>query len=972
VLLLVAGTVVAAGLGFWWRSTHDPRVPFLSASGPARWIVYPRPAELGVHRLVELEARFRHTFVVREVGTEAMLSFRAMRRATLWINGHGVPLPEQPEADWKHAKQVDVASYLRRGDNEIEVGVTSARGPPALALRLVAADGGTETDDTWSVSLAGASWCRATLATAPLEPSRAGTDRGLPGTRASLRARWPTLLGFGALAAIAVVVVRLGGRRWTRRAEGAGLGALLVPVLLVAGLWGALFWNNLPSLTRDDGFDASGHLRYVRYVSKHRQVPSADVGWETYQPPLYYALSALTLEATGVRFSSPAMPSALRLQSLALGVVQLALVFASLRLVFPRSPRRPVLGLILAAFLPMQLYLFQYPTNEVLAATLAAASIFAALRVLDASQPSLGSWAALGACLGAALLAKVSALLVIAPVLVAVAGPLVLERGFARRRLGGIALALGVSLCICGPWLVGNLRRFGRPFVRHAPGADPGLGASWWQDPGYLTVDYFLEFGRSLTHPLFSAFHGLADGVYSTLFGDGLIGGHAAFWAAPPWRYDLMAVGYGLALLPTLAVAVGAVAAFVRFVERPRAKWFVLNGVAGGALVALVAIVLQDASYAQAKAFFVSAALVPFCAFGAWGLDRLLGHGGVRYAVVAIWLGVWAINAYATFWIPRGSPAASARLGRLHAAAGDREGLAEALLRETLAADPENASAHLGMAVLLEGRGRHAEAMETLRRRLASDPSDVEAREMLAYLLNAAGENDEAVREHRRVLEIDPDFSEAHYNLGLLLEPSGRRAEAIDHYREALRVRPQFGEAHIALGRALEGEEGIRHLAVAARLDPESGPLQRLLGDALVEAGRSAEAVGHFRDAILRGADTAYVRSRLAWILATHPDPDVRSPAEAIRHARRAATLTRRRDVGALDTLAAAFAAAGRFEPAVSTAEAALDLEPDGEKADAIRERIDLYRRERPFYEPERASRTPPPRSRPDRVIPPA
>ena len=46
----------------------------------------------------------------------------------------------------------------------------------------------------------------------------------------------------------------------------------------------------------------------------------------------------------------------------------------------------------------------------------------------------------------------------------------------------------------------------------------------------------------------------------------------------------------------------------------------------------------------------------------------------------------------------------------------------------------------------------------------------------------------------------------------------------------------------------------------------------------------------------------------LAWLRATAPESAVRSPDEAVRLAERAAELTSRRDAGALDVLAAAYA----------------------------------------------------------------
>ena len=59
-------------------------------------------------------------------------------------------------------------------------------------------------------------------------------------------------------------------------------------------------------------------------------------------------------------------------------------------------------------------------------------------------------------------------------------------------------------------------------------------------------------------------------------------------------------------------------------------------------------------------------------------------------------------------------------------------------------------------------------------------------------------------------------------------------------------------------------------------------------------------------------------------ILATHPDPNIRDTAEAIEAAERAAELTGYKNALTLDTLAAAYAAAGQFDRAVTSAQAAI------------------------------------------------
>jgi hypothetical protein len=89
-------------------------------------------------------------------------------------------------------------------------------------------------------------------------------------------------------------------------------------------------------------------------------------------------------------------------------------------------------------------------------------------------------------------------------------------------------------------------------------------------------------------------------------------------------------------------------------------------------------------------------------------------------------------------------------------------------------------------------------------------------------------------------------------------------------------------------------------------------------------------------------------------MLATYPDSDVRDPQEAVSLAERAAELTDREEILPLDVLAAAYAAAGRFDQAVDTARAALDRAStlgQAELAARIRQRLQLYRQNRPYLD---------------------
>src|SRR5262249_56139775 len=105
----------------------------------------------------------------------------------------------------------------------------------------------------------------------------------------------------------------------------------------------------------------------------------------------------------------------------------------TLRLVFPGRPYLQLVGTGLTAFLPMQLYMSHYPTNETLAALLVSASVYLALRILILGTNSWQAYSLLGLLLGAALLTNMTAVLAVPFIVLALCRRLSSERASATK-----------------------------------------------------------------------------------------------------------------------------------------------------------------------------------------------------------------------------------------------------------------------------------------------------------------------------------------------------------------------------------------------------------------------------------------------------------------------------------------------------------------------------------------------------------
>jgi tetratricopeptide (TPR) repeat protein len=121
---------------------------------------------------------------------------------------------------------------------------------------------------------------------------------------------------------------------------------------------------------------------------------------------------------------------------------------------------------------------------------------------------------------------------------------------------------------------------------------------------------------------------------------------------------------------------------------------------------------------------------------------------------------------------------------------------------------------------------------------------------------------------------------------------------------------------------------------------------------ARVNRGYARELMGEYEKALAdyRGTQHLLAANNYAWLRATCPDEKIRDAAEAEKYAKSACGATRDREGMFLDTLAAAHAAAGKFDEAVKAQEKALaDPSFAARHGDEARARLRLYKAKRPY-----------------------
>ena len=605
VLALAGAAALIAALAA--KARLDPKTAFLTERPPARWLRTPGDAWLGTRAAGPRFARYRAEFEAGSTGAEAELTLRARSATQAALDGREV-LPPGAPTDWRGARSV----VLRAGPgrHRLLVVVRAENGPPLLWAEAPGL--GLYSGERWQASAdGGATWAAAADAQSP--PGD-GVSGALPSAALGFRATLLMLVPFLALGAVCA-------RRFGRAPDEQALDRLFV--VCAAAAWLVLAAAALVFLAPDSGYDASNHVDYAAGLARTLRLPAPGDGWQTFEPPLYYALCVPLWRAAVALGREPAV--LMRLPSLLSGFLLGWACRLFVRAARPGKPRLALAAGLFGWFWPASLTLAQAPGCTPLAGALTALFLAACARQAAASNaPRARDAAALGALLGAALLAKSTAILAVPPGLLLLAGP---ARKLPRARRGEAAALFAAAALAAGGWFyVRSWILYGAPFIG---GWNPERGILWWQDPGYRTAGDFLRFGAALARPFYAGLNGFWDALYSTFWADGWQSGAISLQSLPPRPLDWQAAEVWWALVPTSLLALGAARA-LRRADAPAGA--ALLGAAGG-VAALAWMCLAVPIYSILKASYL---------LGLGPLFALLLVDGLEEATGKARLGAWA------------------------------------------------------------------------------------------------------------------------------------------------------------------------------------------------------------------------------------------------------------------------------------------------------------------------------------------
>ena len=110
--------------------------------------------------------------------------------------------------------------------------------------------------------------------------------------------------------------------------------------------------------------------------------------------------------------------------------------------------------------------------------------------------------------------------------------------------------------------------------------------------------------------------------------------------------------------------------------------------------------------------------------------------------------------------------------------------------RQTLAKDPENVEANIGLGNLFFDSAKWQQAIEHYQKALDKQPKNADVRVDMAICYHNLGQDDRAKQEMERVTREQPNHKNAWLNLGVVSSNMGDRATAIKAWEQYLKLDP--------------------------------------------------------------------------------------------------------------------------------------------------------------------------------------
>ncbi|HMP72690.1 MAG TPA: tetratricopeptide repeat protein [Kiritimatiellia bacterium] len=292
---------------------------------------------------------------------------------------------------------------------------------------------------------------------------------------------------------------------------------------------------------------------------------------------------------------------------------------------------------------------------------------------------------------------------------------------------------------------------------------------------------------------------------------------------------------------------------------------------------------------------------------------------------------------------------------------------AKVVLARALELVPHSASLmnNLGLAHLLLREIDEAVALFERARDYGGDPVMTDFN--LGRARIASHRHSEAIELLQPVVDTRPDFAEAVYFLGLAHASLKHFDHAEPLFIRSLELKPGLVDALVAYAVLLNDvgrtDEAAVMAARAVEISPQHVPAWMVKAQIAMGMQDQPIAIQSYRKVLRIDSSQVTALNNLAWMLATSPDgAQTNQQREALDLAIRAAEITQHSNPAILNTLAAAYAASGKFEQAEQIQLRAIHLARESgrpETESTYQHRLDLYLNRQPYRTPSSSQHRP-------------
>ena len=255
--------------------------------------------------------------------------------------------------------------------------------------------------------------------------------------------------------------------------------------------------------------------------------------------------------------------------------------------------------------------------------------------------------------------------------------------------------------------------------------------------------------------------------------------------------------------------------------------------------------------------------------------------------------------------------------------------------------------------------GHYQRAVEAFTFAIEAVPHDFEALNNRGFARIYTGDYDGAIADCTMAITLNPGSAKAYNNRGFAYIFKGSYGKALKDFDQAITINPRYVDAYsnrcLARIRQERYPQAVTDCSQALAINPRSAKSLYNRGFARDRQGDPAGALGDYVQALSVNPDYIEVLNNIAWILATSPDERLRDGKRAVALAERANAHAT--DINFMDTLAAAYAEAGRYDDAVAMANRVISMLAESGGASELGphvERLSLYEEGRPYRDPVR------------------